>query len=29
LRKYPELRRKVREHWATILWLEQMMHNEQ
>jgi ribonuclease HI len=29
LRKYPELRRKVREHWATMLWLEQMIHKEQ
>jgi ribonuclease HI len=29
LRKYPELRRKVREHWATMLWLEQMIHKQQ
>ncbi len=29
LRKYPELRRRVREHWATMLWLEQMTHKEQ
>jgi ribonuclease HI len=29
LRKYPELRRRVRQHWATMLWLEQMIHKEQ
>ena len=29
LRMYPELRKKVREHWATMLWLEQMIHKEQ
>jgi ribonuclease HI len=29
LSKYPELRRRVREHWATMLWLEQMIHKEQ
>jgi ribonuclease HI len=29
LGKYPELRRRVREHWATMLWLEQMIHKEQ
>ena len=29
LTKYPELRRRVREHWATMLWLEQMIHKEQ
>jgi hypothetical protein len=28
LRKYPELRRRVREHWATMLWLEQTVHKE-
>jgi ribonuclease HI len=29
LRKYPELRRRVRKHWATMLWLEQVIHKEQ
>src|SRR5919109_1369579 len=29
LRKYPKLRRRVRKHWATMLWLEQVIHNEQ
>ena len=29
LRKYPELRRRVREHWATMLWLEHVIYNEQ
>lgn len=29
LRKYPELRRRVRKHWATMLWLEQVVHKEQ
>ena len=29
LRKYPDLRRRVRKHWATMLWLEQMIHMEQ
>ena len=29
LRKYPELRRRVREHWATMLWLEQVIYKEQ
>ncbi|HEX6282251.1 MAG TPA: reverse transcriptase-like protein [Nitrososphaera sp.] len=29
LRKYPELRRRVREHWAAMLWLEQEIHKEQ
>lgn len=29
LRKYPDLRRRVRKHWATMLWLEQMIHKEQ
>jgi ribonuclease HI len=29
LRKYPELRKRVRKHWATILWVEQMIHKEQ
>jgi ribonuclease HI len=29
LRKYPDLRRKVREHWATMLWLEQKIHKQQ
>ena len=28
LRKYPELRKRVRKHWATILWVEQMIHKE-
>jgi hypothetical protein len=28
LRKYPELRRRVREHWATMLWLEHVIYNE-
>ena len=28
LRKYPKLRAMVREHWATMLWLEQIIHNE-
>jgi ribonuclease HI len=28
LRKYPDLRRRVRKHWATMLWLEQMIHKE-
>ncbi len=26
LRKYPTLRMKVRAHWATMLWLEQVIH---
>ena len=29
LRKCPELRRRVRKHWATMLWLEQVIHKEQ
>jgi ribonuclease HI len=29
LRKYPELRRRVRKHWATMLWLEQFTHKKQ
>lgn len=29
LRKYPDLRMRVRKHWATMLWLEQMIHKEQ
>jgi ribonuclease HI len=29
LSKYPELQRRVREHWATLLLLEQMIHKEQ
>jgi hypothetical protein len=29
LKKYPELRRRVRKHWATMLWLEQIMHKKQ
>jgi ribonuclease HI len=29
LRNYPELRRRVREHWATMLWLEQVIYKEQ
>jgi ribonuclease HI len=29
LRKYPELRTRVREHWAKMLWLEQMIHKGQ
>jgi ribonuclease HI len=28
LRKYPDLRRRVRTHWAAMLWLEQMIHKE-
>jgi ribonuclease HI len=28
LRNYPELREKVREHWATMLWLESMKYIE-
>ncbi len=28
LRKYPTLRIRVREHWATMLWLEQIIHNK-
>ena len=28
LRKYPALRRRVRMHWAAMLWLEQMIHKE-
>ena len=28
LRKYPMLRTRVREHWATMLWLEQVLHKE-
>jgi ribonuclease HI len=26
LRKYPKLQKRVREHWATMLWLEQIIH---
>lgn len=29
LRNYPELRWRVREHWATMLWLEQVICKEQ
>ena len=29
LKKYPDLRSRVRRHWATMLWLEQVMHKEQ
>jgi ribonuclease HI len=29
LKKYPELRRRVRKHWATMLWLEQVIHKKQ
>jgi ribonuclease HI len=29
LRKYPELRKRVKKHWATMLWVEQMIHKEQ
>jgi ribonuclease HI len=29
LRNYPELRRRVREHWTTMLWLEQVIYKEQ
>jgi ribonuclease HI len=29
LRKYPKLRRRVRKHWATMLWLEQVIHKKQ
>jgi ribonuclease HI len=28
LRMYPALRTRVREHWATMLWLEQVLHKE-
>ena len=28
LRKYPDLRRRVRTLWAAMLWLEQMIHKE-
>jgi ribonuclease HI len=28
LRNYPNLRRRVRTHWAAMLWLEQMIHKE-
>jgi ribonuclease HI len=28
LRKYPKLRKRVREHWGTMLWLEQMIHRD-
>src|ERR671919_636644 len=28
LRKYPTLRSRVRKHWATMLWLEQVLHKE-
>ena len=26
LRKYPKLQKRVREHWVSMLWLEQMMY---
>ena len=29
LRKYPELRKRVRKHWATMLWVEQLIHKQQ
>jgi len=29
LRRYPMLRRRVRKHWATMLWLEQVIHKKQ
>jgi ribonuclease HI len=28
LRKYPTLRTRVREHWTTMLWLEQVIHKQ-
>jgi len=28
LKKYPMLRTRVRDHWTTMLWLEQVMHKE-
>jgi ribonuclease HI len=28
LRKYPTLRTRVRTHWATMLWIEQVLHKE-
>jgi ribonuclease HI len=28
LRKYPKLQKRVREHWATMLWLEQIIHRD-
>jgi ribonuclease HI len=28
LRRYPDLRRKVRKHWTTMLWLEQIVHKD-
>jgi ribonuclease HI len=28
LKTYPVLRTRVREHWTTMLWLEQVMHKE-
>jgi ribonuclease HI len=28
LRKYPELQRRVREHWTKMLWLEQVIYEE-
>jgi hypothetical protein len=27
LRKYPKLQKRVREHWATMLSLEQIIHS--
>jgi ribonuclease HI len=27
LRKYPKLQKRVREHWDTMLWLEQIIHS--
>jgi hypothetical protein len=28
LRKYPRLRKRVREHWTAMLWLEQIVHTD-
>ena len=28
LRKYPALRTRVREHWTTMIWLEQVIHKK-
>lgn len=28
LRKYPKLQKRVREHWAAMLWLEQIIHRD-
>jgi ribonuclease HI len=28
LRKYPKLQKRVRKHWAAMLWLEQIIHSD-